>query len=118
MMTSRLAIVAFAAVLGLACRQSEEALANGDDPLKALSASVESQKYNNVYWGRVSTNDPKLWQQALAFCNRAKGGEYPTCNTVKTVAAYQQMAAPPSQSPDQSLSVDTAASPRAKPPRK
>jgi len=117
MIRMRFAVVLGGAVLIASCNQKPEDVANGDDPIKALSAPVESQKYNNVYWGRVSTSDPALWQKALGFCAQAKGGEYPTCQVVQTIDAYNKMAAPPPKSPDQPLTVDTgpASSRRPKP---
>jgi hypothetical protein len=74
-----------AAAALIACGPSEEELANGDDPLTALEATVESSRYGASYWTEQMTAKTQVWAAALAYCEPAERADYPNCKTVRSV---------------------------------
>lgn len=78
-------LVALFGWLSLAgCAASNEDIANGDDPLEALSVPHRSDRYTTTYWTYTKRGDPELWAQAVEYC-RDKTADYPNCETVRQV---------------------------------
>lgn len=78
-------LVVLLSLLPLAgCAASEEDIANGDDPLEALSVPHRSDRYTTTYWTYTKRDDPELWTQAVEYCQDKSGG-YPNCETVRQV---------------------------------
>ncbi len=73
------------ALLLSACGPSQEKLANGDDPIAALRATVESSRYGAKYWTEQMTTATELWTKAVAYCEPAEHADYPNCKTVRSV---------------------------------
>ena len=75
-----------------ACGRSENAggapgadVANGDDPLVALTVPVQSTRYTSTYWQTRAGQDPALWQQAVSYCDAQRSavqGTKPNCGAV------------------------------------
>jgi hypothetical protein len=73
----------------IACRsraEREAELANGDDPLAALRASVSSTRYTTRYWTATAQRDAHLWSRAQAYCEERRAssqGDEPNCAAVE-----------------------------------
>jgi hypothetical protein len=81
------ALVAVGCALGgcdsEADRQAE--LANGDDPLKALGATVESTRYTAAFWTQQADSNPSLFARARAVCDAqwaSNSGQKVNCGAV------------------------------------
>ena len=74
-----------------ACQPSEEDVANGDDPIRALSATVLSTRYAQAYWRQQADGRSQVWQRAQAVCDDADLGEKPNCAPVLGVAQFDAM---------------------------
>lgn len=63
-----------------------EGVANGDDPIRALSASSSSTRYGELYWRQQLVEDSDVWQRAIAYCKPGDAyrdyGKYPNCSLV------------------------------------
>ncbi|GJG89849.1 hypothetical protein tb265_50300 [Gemmatimonadetes bacterium T265] len=89
--------VAPAAVLALlgACRPSPQQVADGDDPLAALTTTAESHRYTAGYWREQARTDAAgRWAKALAYCGDGRprpgleaDGAKPNCAAVSTAAS-------------------------------
>jgi hypothetical protein len=66
----------------LACGQSPEDLANGDDPVAALEASAPSTRYDSAYWANEAQSGSQLWTQAVEKCSDEKFATTPNCAVV------------------------------------
>ena len=95
----RLATAAAVATLG-ACQPSPEEVANGDDPLAALTSTAPSTRYGTTYWTRQVSENPARWAQAREYCATPAGTESPTCAVVRDVEAVERMAAPKPSRPE------------------
>lgn len=87
---ARILSIASLLVIG-ACQPSEEDIANGDDPVRALSATVPSTRYAQAYWVQQSENRSEVWQRARATCQNADLGERPNCSLVQEIADFDDM---------------------------
>ena len=83
--------VALACLLPLGCVDTEEEIANGDDPLRALTVAHRSDRYTSTYWTQTSSADSTLWTQAVEYCEGRASGDHPNCDAVRQVQAVQQM---------------------------
>ena len=64
-------------------RQAE--LANGDDALKALGATVESTRYTTAFWTQQADSNPSLFAHARAYCDAqwaSNSGQKVNCGAV------------------------------------
>ncbi|MGH7576218.1 MAG: hypothetical protein ACREM1_13970 [Longimicrobiales bacterium] len=87
------------------CAPSEEAIANGEDPLEALTVPHRSDRYTTTYWRSTSKDDSELWARAVDYCED-KRADYPNCEAVRSVAIMERMTEPPEDRPnDFSLTV-------------
>lgn len=78
-----LLIIAIACSAG--CGPSQEAVANGDDPIAALASTVASDRYGTAFWTQQMHDGTEIWTQALAYCEPAERSDYPNCKTVRSV---------------------------------
>lgn len=82
---------ALACLLGAGCVDTQREIANGDDPLRALTVAHRSDRYGSTYWAQKSGADPALWAQAVEYCERRASGDHPNCDAVRQVQAVQEM---------------------------
>ncbi len=87
-------------LLAMGCTKNNAAIANGDDPLGALTVPVRSDRYNSTYWTQKSIADTALWRQAVAYCEGKTEGDHPNCDAVRQVRVLERMAQPPAPSQD------------------
>jgi hypothetical protein len=85
------ASVAFGCLLAVSCVDTEEKIANGDDPLRALTVAHRSDRYTSTYWTQTSAADWTLWAQAVEYCEGRASGDHPNCDAVHLVHAVEQM---------------------------
>ena len=81
------AIAALAAAVLSSCRGAagDAAIANGDDPLAALTVDIESTRYTTRYWSTQADSNPTLWSKAQAYCEQqraASSGQKVNCGAV------------------------------------
>lgn len=74
-----------------ACQSSEEDIANGDDPIRALSATVLSTRYTQAYWVQQSENRSEIWQRARETCQNTDLRANPNCALVQEIANFDDM---------------------------
>lgn len=77
------------------CAPSQEDIANGDDPIAALSSTVESSRYGQKYWAKQRDAESKLWDEAIDVCAAAEAANYPTCKIVREARFYTRPYAVP-----------------------
>lgn len=78
----RYAIVPLAALLLTGCSKTQEEIANGDDPIAALEATMPSARYTDAYWMQQAETTPARYAEAVQVCEGADLGERPNCATV------------------------------------
>lgn len=81
------------------CAASDEDIANGDDPLAALTVPHRSERYTTTYWRYTTRDDPELWASAVDYCED-KRADYPNCEAVRSVAIMERMTEPPEDRPN------------------
>ena len=86
-----LASILLASILIGACGESDADIANGDDPLRALTVAQRSDRYGSTYWTQKSNADSALWAEAVAYCEARTSGEHPNCEAVRQVRILEQM---------------------------
>ena len=89
--TSYGAGVVFCCLLAIGCVDTEEEIANGDDPLRALTVAHRSDRYTSTYWTQTSAADSTLWVRAVEYCEGRISGDHPNCDPVRQVQAVEQM---------------------------
>lgn len=75
-----------------ACRASDIDVANGADPLEALTVAAPTAKYQHEFWLAQAERRTVLWDSAYAYCAaywRHEDGSRPNCGHVKTADAWQ-----------------------------
>lgn len=91
-------LVAFVLVGSCKSTQDRETdIANGDDPLKALTVDEASTRYGTAFWARQSDSNTTVWQQAKAYCSKngvSAQGQKVNCGAVMA-AAYDETARHP-----------------------
>jgi hypothetical protein len=112
MSLARSAALTLLAILLTGCTESDADIANGDDPLRALTVAHRSERYETSFWTQTSVRDPQLWGRATAYCEDKKDGEYPNCAAVRQVQMVDRMSRPPEDRPnDFRLTVPQAGEP-------
>ena len=81
--------LAFAVSAIASCSPSPEGLANGDDPIAALSSTVRSSRYGLNYWVEQRDAKTEVWSRALSYCEPPDHANYPNCETVREVRATE-----------------------------
>ena len=84
----------------LGCADADESIANGDDPLRALTVAHRSDRYGSTYWTQTSVADSALWAQAVTYCEGKASGDHPNCDAVHQVQAVEQMSRTPEDRPN------------------
>lgn len=92
--------VALASLLAVGCVDRDEAIANGDDPLRALTVAHRSDRYSSTFWTQKSTADSALWAQAVAYCEGRADGDHPNCDAVRQVQVFRGMTDMPEDRPN------------------
>jgi hypothetical protein len=82
------------------CKESNEEIANGDDPLRALTVPFKSARYTSTYWTRKKIQEKDLYAQALAYCKDRNDGEHPNCDVVRYVDMIDRMSTMPEDRPN------------------
>ena len=82
------------------CADADEEIANGEDPLQALTVAHRSDRYGSTYWTQTSIADSALWAQAMAYCEGKSSGDHPNCDAVHQVQAVEQMSRMPEDRPN------------------
>ena len=72
-----------------ACGQSQEQIANGEDPTVALGSTVKSSRYGDNYWIEQRDAGTDIWNEATSYCAATERANYPNCETVRAVAAIE-----------------------------
>ena len=72
------------------CKPSQEDIANGDDPIRSLSATAQSTRYGPPYWAEQRRVKSASWQQAVAYCTPDRSRELPNCQTVSNLAESER----------------------------
>ncbi len=85
-------------LLGSGCRKSDAEVANGDDPLRALTVPHLSDRYNSTFWARKSIVDPALWAKAVTYCADKTEGDHPNCDVVRSERMLERMSRMPKPS--------------------
>jgi hypothetical protein len=78
-----------------ACTPSPQQVADGHDPLRALTSAAESRLYDLAYWARVERDGGPLWRKAVAFCGSHSENLYPNCANVRMAGWWGAPPPPP-----------------------
>lgn len=83
-------------------QESQAEIANGPDPVAALSADVESTRYGSAYWSQQSDSNTALWQQAKDYCAKnavTASGQKVNCGAVMVVSGTETIRHPERRKP-------------------
>jgi hypothetical protein len=75
-------MIAAGAVIATACQPKPEDVANGDDPIAALSVPVRSTRYDGPYWQRQRLASSDVWRRGVAACTPDLAPQRPNCDPV------------------------------------
>lgn len=64
------------------CQPTEADIANGDDPIEALTVAALSTRYDGPYWLHQRGAVPGVFGQALTYCKAQSLTERPNCQAV------------------------------------
>jgi hypothetical protein len=67
------------------CAPRPEAIADGSDPLAALSVTVPTHRFDTAFWARQEHRQTALWRDARAFCLGRDRAVFPNCAHVQRV---------------------------------
>ncbi len=93
--SSQLLIVLPLLLLTSACGPTNEDIANGDDPIKALKVTAQSTRYAGDFWVREHEQNPERFQEAISFCEAKEYADYPNCRAVVQARAVVEAAESP-----------------------
>ena len=88
----RLTLPLIALAAAAACAPRPEDVANGDDPLQALSSTAQSTRYQGPYWVEQRRLKSELWRQATTYCTPERTRELPNCRPVAAAAEAERAA--------------------------
>lgn len=78
--------------LSSGCGPSPEEVAQGDDPLAALTVASVSERYDGRYWRIQREQQPDLYEAAVRYCQdeeeSGRVSSRPNCAPVLQVVAY------------------------------
>jgi hypothetical protein len=77
-----LAFGLFLAGAAAGCQPTAADIADGDDPLEALTAGVLSTRYDGRYWLHQRSATPEVFGPALTYCKAHSLAERPNCQAV------------------------------------
>ena len=92
-LASRVRLTVAAAAMLAACSRSSDKesgaadadIANGNDPLRALTGSAQSTRYISTYWQTQAEQNRLVWNQAVRYCETQRSavqGAKPNCAAV------------------------------------
>ena len=82
------------------CIESDAAVAEGDDPLMALTVPHRSERYGTTYWTQKSMGDADLFATAVEYCADRNDGDHPNCEPVRYVDMIERQSRLPEDRPD------------------
>jgi hypothetical protein len=82
------------------CTPSDADIAEGDDPMLALTVPHRSERYGTTYWTRASVDDADLFARALAYCEEQNDADHPNCDPVRQVDRLERASRLPEDRPD------------------
>lgn len=94
-----------AVVFTVACKSQQDQqadIANGSDPIAALSVNVESTRYGSAYWSQQSDSNTALWQRAKDYCAAngvTSSGQKVNCGAVMSVSGTETIRHPERHKP-------------------
>jgi hypothetical protein len=91
-------VLALLAVAG--CAPTDADIAEGDDPMLALTVLHRSERYGTTYWTRASVDDADLFARALAYCEEHDDADHPNCEPVRQVDMLDRASRLPEDRPD------------------
>ena len=98
------------------CVETDEDVANGGDPILALSVGHPSYRYTSSYWTQTMGEDPELWAEAVAYCEENNDADHPNCDAVRGAQMMERLSRPPEDRPNYfRLTVPQAAEPNDEP---
>jgi hypothetical protein len=100
MTTQSLVVLALAAIAIAGCQPNDADIANGDDPLLALTVPHRSDRYTTSYWTQKSVSDADLWRRAVEYCEGKTEGDHPNCDAVRYVDMIEKRSRLPADRPD------------------
>lgn len=87
-------LTALFGALATGCAPSVEDVAEGDDPLAALTVGVASKRYDGRYWLLKRDEDRPLFDEAVAYCRGEQDAErlaeHPNCGPVIAAARFAE----------------------------
>jgi hypothetical protein len=95
-------------VASLGCKSEAEKqtdIANGDDPMAALTVTAATSRYGTAFWGVQSDSNTALWKQAKEYCDKngvTAQGQKPNCGAVAAVK-YEETSRHPDRAEPGSL---------------
>ena len=85
-MTVRQTLSLLLVVVVIACAEpSPREVADGSDPIAALSVPVRSARYDGAFWMREAEDGSDLWREAVDVCRVPVTDDRPNCQTVAVV---------------------------------
>lgn len=72
------------------CGPRPEAVADGADPLAALSVTVPTHRWDTTFWARQEHRKTALWHDARAFCLGRDRAVFPNCAHVQRVLFLEE----------------------------
>ena len=86
---------------------SDADVANGNDPLRALTLPAPSTRYTSTYWQTQAEQNRSLWDRAVSYCEgqrSAAQGAKPNCGAVYSAQFEIAGRAPVQERPRKSAS--------------
>ena len=96
----KLATLVFASLAAIGCGVSDADIANGEDPLRALTVPHRSERYTTTYWTQRSVRDTTQWRKAIEYCKERDEGDHPNCDAVRYVEMIERRSRLPEDRPD------------------
>ena len=85
-----LAFGLFLASVAAGCQPTEADIADGDDPLEALTVAALSTRYDGPYWLHQRSALPDVFGQALTYCKAQSLTERPNCQAVMAASRFAE----------------------------
>lgn len=76
------------ALLVAACGPTDAEIANGDDPVRALTVATQSSRYVEDYWVREYRDNRGQYERAVAYCRDKSIDAHPNCKAVLDAEAF------------------------------
>ena len=96
----KLTMLLLVSLAAFGCGESDADIANGDDPLRALTVPHRSERYTTTFWTQRSARDTALWRKATEYCEERDDGDHPNCDPVRYVEMIERRSRLPENRPD------------------